>query len=85
MPAVSSVLLKGTDAAGEKDNIYEERLTTNCLMKLLVKKIKKGGLMSFLVKKALLQGTGYTHTGTHKTILRNERQKMRCVFMLIGA
>lgn len=41
--------------------------------------------MCFLVKKALLQGTGYTHTGTHKTILRNERQKMRCVFMLIGA
>lgn len=36
MPAVSSVLLTGRDAAGEKDMIYEKRLTTNCLMKLLV-------------------------------------------------
>ncbi len=38
MPAVSSVPLTGRDAAGERDrqNIYEKRLTTNCLMKLLV-------------------------------------------------
>lgn len=35
MPAVSSVLLTGRDAAGETD-MYEKSLTTNCLMKLLV-------------------------------------------------
>lgn len=68
MPAVSSVLLTGRDAAGEKD-MYEKRLTTNCLMKLLV--VEKKGLMCLLVEKEILQGTGYTVT--HTTILHNER------------
>lgn len=52
MPAVSSVLLTGRDAAGEKDNIYEKMLTTNCLMKILF--VEKKGLMCLLVKKELL-------------------------------
>lgn len=56
MPAVSSVLLKGRDAEREKDT-YEKRLTTNCLMKLLVVG-KKRGLMCLLVEKEILQGTG---------------------------
>lgn len=37
MPVVSSVLLKGRDAAKQKDNMYfTKRLTVNCLMKCVV-------------------------------------------------
>lgn len=56
MPAASSVLLKGRDAAGEKGQAHEKRLSTNCLMKLLVAK-----KVCLLVAK----DTVSLHTGTH--------------------
>lgn len=61
-----------------------KRLTTNCLMKLLVvgKKKKKRFDVPLSEDRVV---TGYTNTHTETTIQRNERWRMRCVLMLIGA
>lgn len=65
------------DAAGEKYNIYMKRLITDCLMNLYV--ITNNSFDVPFSKERLLQGAGYT-----KTLLCNDRHKMRCIFMLIG-
>lgn len=61
MPAVSSVLLKGTGAAGEKHNIYEKWSTTNCLMKLLVVE-KEGSDVPFSKESVVVGHKLHIHT-----------------------
>lgn len=81
MPAVSSVLLTGRDAAGRKDR-YEKRLTANCLMELLVVGEERVSC-AFSGEAAVAEHRFQSRT--YRTLLHNERRGMRRVLMLSGA
>lgn len=67
-----------------RDNIYEQKADHKLFNEASCcwKKKKKRFDVPLSEDRVV---TGYTHTHTETTIQRNERWRMRCVLMLIGA